>query len=302
MARFRLTKLSLLEIFITLYLFPFAAGAATNLDQIIGIRISQLIAQGILGSPPLPSLYENSRTHFAPQVSYIEVKANNKNAPEGYLPYTGKFHGWSAGVGLTESTRTRVGLYGFATTSSVKGGISAEVSQGSGVSSNFELKDMKNSGYNLSAGFSFRPWSVQTFPIALGFLAGPFISEFQSTFKFGDFSYSSKTFVFGPMVGVQAVIKVFGAELNPFYLQYYDLSSHCQTYSTNATNDGVSADSAKGCSVQKKEIELDGSFYSYGLNLGLFGLSFSAITKVKKDPSLESLSVKNYNFGYTFHF
>ncbi len=289
------------------------AEAITKFDQILGIRISQAIGQNILGNPPLPRLEEKQRSHFTPMVSYVEVNVDNPTstfAPSdpsdpnsqlvGIPTYSGRLQGWTAGAGLTQSSKQNWSVYAFGNMSRVEGEIKR-----TDVSYPLGLKDMKNSGYNLSVGLSCRLWSEKTFPIVLGVLGGPFISRFDSKFNLDNgtnASYRSTSFIYGPMLGLQALLRIKRLEFNPFFLQYWDLSDPCQTYSTTVVGETVDTASAAGCSKENREIRMEGSFYSYGLNVSIFGLAFGAYSKVQENEDLETVEVHNYSLSYTFSY
>ena len=278
------------------------ARSVTKFDQILGLHISQAISQEIMGSPPLPSLEEKTKSHFRPMVSYLVAQANNSAATSsgGTAAYNAELKGWTAGMSLTNSSKHNMGFYLFATMSDAEGDIKSDESF------SIKLKDMKTFGYNLSTGISYRLWSEKDFPLTIGVLAGPFASRFANEFVLDPigYKYNSATFLYGPMVGAQGHVRILGLRLNPFFLQYFDLSNPCRTYSTSAPSafDSVSAESSAGCSQENREIRMEGSFYSYGLNIEFWSISISAYSKVQKNSDLESVKVHNYAVSYSFNY
>ena len=157
--------------------------AATKLDPLIGVRMSQLITQTVLASPPQPSLVRTREHHLIPQVSYLIAEAEDSTPNEiGSMSYNGKFSGWTAGLGFTESTQTKLSYYGFAIASRSSGSITIYDNYSGSTNTN-KLSDMNNSSYSIAGGLSYRLWDVKSFPISLGILLGPFASRFDSSFN-----------------------------------------------------------------------------------------------------------------------
>jgi len=309
---------NIFTICLALYLLinPIAHGASSIADQLLGIRLAQTVSQNILASPPLPSLVENTKSGIKPAGSYLTLKMEGKEKyDEAYPPlrFGGKGKGWSAGLGITEHTKQKLSFFGFGIMSSTK---STMVLNHENSNAGFYLHNIKSIGYNLMGGLSYRFWTRKTFPIVLGALGGPFFSYFRSEFKtsnspiyeegneFETETYSSSTLVFGPMVGAQLFLSIWGMEINPFILRYMDVSSTCEAYKTTAENDTGNSQANNKCK-KPRQIELDGTFTGYGLNLGLFGLSFGAYSKITPHTSTagsSSIKVSNYSFSYNFVF
>lgn len=299
------------------FLFSTFSSAETAFDPLIGIRTGQAVTNSILASPPLPGIsreQEGTQYHLSPQVSYILVRAeNNVQNDEKMIPtYSGDFTGNSIAIGYTRDSQTRLSYFGFITYSKANGKI-MESPSGFGTT----LENMSSSSINFSAGVSLRFWSERQFPVVIGLLAGPFISKHSSrlTATFRDPSssdsssnssnqYSSESFIYGPMLGVQAYFKISSLAFNPYFLYYKDLSSPCQTFETDATiPEGQGwIDSAKSCNADNKEIYLDGTFSAFGLNVGYRKLLFGVFSKANDDEALSSIKVQRYTVSYTLDF
>jgi hypothetical protein len=299
-------RVPLFILLICFYFFPTHAQAATKLDQMIGIRLSQRVSQTILAAPPLPSLTEDREHHLIPTGSSLKATAEDSNANDySTSHYGGKFSGWTGGMGFTESTRKNLSYYGFAMMSQLKGKISMTNYDSSGTQIyNASLDNMQTTGINLAWGLSLRLWSAKKAPFSLGILGGPFASRFSSKFAVsgGGGNYSANSFVYGPSIGAQAFFQPFKIRINPYVLYYHDLSSKCQPYNTDQTQDqgNILDTCSNGGTV--RALTLKGSFLAYGLNVGIFGLSFNVYTHLRKDPELESIKITNYALSYTFGF
>jgi hypothetical protein len=89
--------------------------ADATLDQLIGVRISQYAQEKVLGSPPLPSLEEDSSNHIVPQLAYVVSSASGSNSVDYQTAsYSGTQNGFSLGVGFTSQTTSSLSFYAFA--------------------------------------------------------------------------------------------------------------------------------------------------------------------------------------------
>ena len=222
--------------------------------------------------------------------------------------YSGSFRGWTVGMGFTTESESNLSWYGFGMYTNLNGGISVPSSENNG-NSTFRLDNMKSSGYNLATGANLRLWSAKRFPFTIGLIGGSFISQFESSFDTSSSQstsstgkYTSSSSVFGPVAGIQAFTQIFGLKINPYYLYFYDISDPCQEYTTTSPNDnGADPTMNDKCTAANRySITLNGTFATYGLNLGVFGLTFGAYSNVKKDSSLNSITLKNYALSYSF--
>lgn len=304
------SRFTSIVVYTTLLIFANRTFASTAFDPMIGIHIGQLVANNILASPPMPTIAEQNKSanlHISPVVSYLKVNAGKSDDD-----YSGTLSGYSAGVGFTLDSKTKLSYYGFATYSQTKGGIDQN-----GLSSTYgtSLKDMQNIALNLSMGASLRLWSAKDFPLVIGILAGPFVSSFTSKLVANttdpnssgtrfDSNYSSDSLVYGPMAGVQGYFQIGGLAVNPYFLYYKDLSGKCQPYKTDSpiADQQSWPDSTKSCDATNKEIYIDGTFSAYGLILGWHGIALNVLSHPSDDSDLSSITVQSYTLSYTLDF
>lgn len=298
---------------LSMLVFAVCASADTEMDQLIGVRVGQKLTQDILAAPPLPSLGgpgAKSSTRVTPLVSYVSVTAENTDtSPENsYGPYRGSFKGYTAALGLTRDSQSAWSFYGFASFSQVSGEMyqlsASDLSQ-----SSLAIKDMKASNVSVSGGVNYRLLGSKQSPAAVGLLAGPFVSRTSSTLTYINQSgsgtedqYKADTLVFGPMVGIQALAQAYGFTANPYFLYYLNVLDTCQTFETDSTTTQVTSDATGSCNAANREIEVEGTFYAYGLNVGYGGFSFNVIGKSGENSSFSSIKTKMYTLAYTFNF
>ncbi len=154
-------------ILLTLCLTTLAVAAGP--DPLTGIRISLLGVETVLSSPPLPDLNTNAKGHFNLAGGYMTASVNSSDTtPAGVSTANGSFRGGSAAIGYSTASNTRLGYFVFATANTVSGKIDL-------VESGFTLSlaNMKNSGYSITGGSSFRVWSAEHFPMSFGIFGGP---------------------------------------------------------------------------------------------------------------------------------
>lgn len=298
------------EKILLLLFFSLGSYASVIFDPLIGTRIGQVITNKILASPPMPKIAgKEASFQISPLGSVVEVKAE-KSEPDSEN-FTGSSKGYSAGMGFTYNSKTKLSFYGFATSAETKGEIQTP---GFNPNSGTKVSGMKNSGTNVSLGASYRLWSENDFPLVVGILAGPFVSKYKNSLvatskepgnssgPMTDHPYSSESTVYGPMAGIQAHYKLAGVSINPYFLYYKDISNFCETYSTDADTTGRFWESAKTCNPDNREVYVDGTFSAYGLILGYGGLSLGVLAEPEKNDELSSLTVQSYTLSYTFGF
>lgn len=285
------------------------ARAETTLDPMIGIRFAHYVAQSALASPPLPNLVDESQKenfHVTPSVAYLP----------GYLlppadnSYDGSFTDWSFAFGLTHDTAKHLSLFAFGMVSRMSAEVNTNFTADGtvGVSTTF-LDNMKNLGYNFAGGFSYRLLSMRVPAMAFGVMAGPYFSKFKSEFRFlfsdPPRTYGAEPVIYGAVVGAQAYLKLWGIQLRPHIVYYRDFSNRCETF-TRSTSDapedagiGIGDACAQADSTQ---LTLDGTFWAYGLRVGLYGFSVSVYQKINTTSTLDSIRGTRYSASYTLDF
>ncbi len=285
--------------------------ATTQLDPLIGVRVSEYTSQRVLSSPPLPALDADKAHQLIPSLAYL-VSSAGATTTSGLSEqsYSGSFKGGTFGLGLVTSIDPNLSFYGFALLNSLKGsiGIDDTYSGTPPAAFHFELSGMNNFGYNAMLGLEKRLiGSSKDSAFQFGVFGGPFLSGFTTKFVVeasngsSNSNYNATSFVFGPMAGVQALLKIWKIRINPYALYYLDLSGKCQSF---ASDDGSMGPIGDSCSENGtvKAITLNGTFSSVGLAVGAYGLNFNVYSHIYSDSSLSSINSTSYGVSYGIDF
>ncbi len=285
--------------------------AKTALDPLIGMRVSLLASQTLLGTPPLPSM-RYDRSHVTIQGSYLSVSAkeqqnataNSEDFTE--IHYNGVFKGGALGLGYTSKAANGVGYFVFGVANYLSGDLDI-YSPGSSSASG-HLKDMKNLGASMAAGLNWSIWnSSKIVPMSLGFLLGPTASYFNSTFHITtdsantNYNYETHPTLIGGLVGLQSGMSLGDIFINPYALYYSDSSDHCKPYDTDNPTD-AGGDPTSSCGNRGRFVELNGSFSAYGVNLSFKRLTLNVYSYVPKSSAMSSLDITSYQLVYSFNY
>lgn len=283
-----------------------AFGAA---DPLTGVRISLLGLQAALAAPPLPSLDSKHRGSITPVAAYLKATLKAEEtaaAPDGYNNTTqrtaGNFKGHSLGLGFATAGKNSLGFYGFFVYDKMDGDVKLTVDEDAAAT--VELQGMKNSGYALAAGVSYRLIRTQKDAFSVGVFAGPTYTKLSSAFTAKLVAsnqaafYSADPASFGAHAGLQAGLRLLDLYVNPYAILYGDFSDGCKSYSPASSN--IGGGTGGRCGAGK--LHLNMATGVFGVNVGVWGLFLTAYSHFDKDPALGGAELTQYVVSYTFLF